>query len=137
MKKSIFMLTAILIFGFASAQVNKIDPSTAAVPIPGTPPIENVTQQINREQARQGTPTQLLTKPPVSTPPTTTVAPPVQQPNPLDGGKTLYPGKTLAYPEPQKAMQPGTPITTEPTGGTNNQINTLPGSNTTNQGKVP
>ena len=137
MKKTIFMLIAMLVFGFASAQANKIDPATAAVPPPGTEPFENATQQINRQQARQAAPSSLLTRPAVSTKPSTTVTEPVKQPDPLKGASAGFPGQTLAYPEPQKALQPGTAITTEPTGGTNNQINNLPSSNTTNQGKVP
>jgi hypothetical protein len=137
MKKSIFMLIAMLVFGFASAQVNKTDPPTAAVPSPGSAPVENATQKINRENARQGAPTSLLTRPQVSTPPSTTVTEPIRQPNPLRGTDSPYPGGTLAYPEPQGAQQPGTIITTEPQSGTNNQRTTLPASNTTNQGKVP
>lgn len=130
------MLTAMLVFGFASAQANKMDPATTAIPSPGTPPVENATQQINREKARQGSPTPLL-HPPVATRPSATVPEPVKQPNPLNGASAAFPGQTLAYPEPQRALQPGTAITTEPAGGTNNQINNLPTSNTTNQGKVP
>lgn len=129
MRKTIFMLTLMLVFGIASAQVNKVDPPTA-MPSPGTPPTENATQEINREQAYK-------TNSPVITTTSSTIQKPVPLANPLNGAESPYPGQTLAYPKPQGALQPGTGITTEDPGGTNNKQNLLPASNTTNQGRVP
>ncbi|PZR14568.1 MAG: hypothetical protein DI539_18815 [Flavobacterium psychrophilum] len=135
MKKSIFMLSAMLVFGIASAQVNKVDPVTT-MPSPGTPPTVNATQQINRDAAKKVNPS-MANGPVTSTSPSTEISKPVPIANPLNGTDSPYPGKTLAYPQPQGALQPGTAITTEQPTGTNNQVNILPGSNTTNQGKVP
>ncbi|MHA3787627.1 hypothetical protein ACX0HA_05390 [Flavobacterium hauense] len=135
MKTSMFMLMAMLVFGIASAQVNKVDPVTA-VPSPGTPPVENVTQQINRQQSRQASPA-LVTGTRVTTTSQATTVQPVQPANPLNGAASPYPGATVAYPQAQGALQPGTAITTDAPTGTNNQITTLPGSTTSNQGKVP
>lgn len=129
------MLMAMLVFGIASAQVNKIDPVTT-VTSPGTSPVENATQEINRQQSRQASPA-LVTSPIVTTTPQTTVSQPLSPPSQLNGAASPYPGTTVAYPEAQGAIQPGTPITTDAPSGTNNQIKTLPSSNTTNQGKVP
>lgn len=135
MKNKAFMLIAMLVFGIASAQTNKMDPPTA-VTSPGTPPIENATQQINREHSRNGAPTPLLSTPPAPAS-NTPASPQPKMYNPLDGKSSPYPGQTLAYPEAPKAMQPGTVITNEEPTGTNNKTVTMPASNTTNQGKVP
>jgi len=137
MKKIIVTLTVMLFFSIASAQVNKTDPPTAAVPSPGTPPIENATQKINRQNDREGAPTSLITKPPVTNAPNTVITQPTQPVSPVNSGATPYPGGTLAYPAAQGALQPGTGTTTAPVNSTNNQLNSLPASNTTNQGKLP
>lgn len=141
MRKIIVTLIVTLFCGVASAQVNKTDPPTMAVPSPGTPPIENAIQKINREEARDATPTSLISRPPVSSPPSTAIRQKDKQPerteNPVNSTTTPNPGSTLAYPTAQGALQPGTGTTTAPTNGTNNQLNILPASNTTNQGKFP
>ena len=140
MKKRIVTLMVMLVFGIASAQVNKVDPVQAVTP-PGTLPMQNATQQINREQVRDGSPSSIISTPALNNSPVTTnaAAQPAQPMNHVNnnGNATPYPGQTMAYPTEQKAMQPGTGITTGEASGTNNPLNTLPAKNTTNQGKLP
>lgn len=139
MKKRIVTLLFMLVFGIASAQVNKVDPVQAVTP-PGTPPMQNATQQINKGQERDGSPTAIISSSPASNvPSSSTTAQPSQRVTPTSSNGTTAPnpGQTLAYPTEQKAMQPGTGITTGEASGTNNPLNTLPAKNTTNQGKLP
>lgn len=135
MRTLIASLIVMLFSGIAFAQVNKTDPPTQAIPAPGTPIIENATQKINKEEARDVNSATNAT-PRVNTPPSTTVRAKDRQPERREAPvntNSVYPG----YPTAQKPLEPGTGTTTAPTTGTNNQINTLPASNTTNQGKLP
>jgi hypothetical protein len=139
MKKLIVPLIVMLFSDIASAQVNKMDPPTQAIPAPGTPIIENATQKINKEEVRNGAPTPIVTAPRSNTPPSTTVRAKDRQPERREApiGNSALPGTQMAYPTAQGPLEPGTGVTTGPTTGTNNPINTLPASNTTNQGKLP
>ena len=138
MKKLFLTLGALLVFGIASAQFNSKEPSTAASPAPGTPPIQKATEN-QVQQSRNGAPTQIISAPPVYntspsvTPPQQSLAPvnPINNPN-------SYPGSTMAYPTAQGNIEPGTGTsTTQQVNGTNNPTTTLPASTTSNQGKLP
>lgn len=137
MKKLFLTLGAVLVFGIASAQYNNMESSTSATPSPGTPAIENSTEKMLKQQSRDGAPTQIISAPPVYNTSPNPASQQLAPPNPISNPNS-YPGSTVVYPQAQGNIDPGTGAsTTQTVNGTNNPTTTLPGSTTSNQGKLP